>query len=823
MQIDSTLAASARMFELSTGPLPEQTFHAVSFRSVERFSRPFRFEIVLALGSEVSDPGRALLDAGATFEFVGGGVPRVVSGVVRRVRAEPSIVVATQTAHLAAHRGARVRVTLVPRLARLGENRNSRIFQDRTVRQIVDGLLEENAIDRRWHVARELSPRPYAVQYEESDLAFCQRLLAEEGIFYYFEHGADRRDTVILADESAALEPIDGDPRLPLMDRSGLVGPEGRVLEFSVDRRVQATSTLIRDFDFFRPSLDLAATAPQTGRLNGSRAPASAQRVYEHHGAFEGEAIDRATAERRLQQHRARALLGRGASRCARLATGRWFELVESPAPEHDGRWVVARVEHHGDVPEVTGAAVSYQNRFVCVPAAVAFRPKRPRRVVQQVLESATVVGPAGQDVHTDELGRIRVRFHWDRHDQSSETSCWIRTMQTWAGVAWGAQFIPRIGMEVLVAFLGGDVDRPVVIGCAYNAEHPTPFPLPRNKTKSGWRTQSSGGAAGFNELSFEDQAGHEVVAVHAQRDLNVTVGHDSTTRVAANSTEQVSGNRFSVIAGNVLSSVGGDVTGIVSGSARRSIDGDESLTVNGSEVRVVNGDADSRVLRELRTRVGVRERLEVDGERVVTVAGDQRAEVRGSAVVIVGRHDAKRSTVLHVEGATTVSSTGVTEISADAELVLRSGDSAVRITPEGVQIDAKRISLAVEGATLVLSENKIQAHADSKVFLASDDKAILKGSGAVVVLDADAKVNGASVKLKSGDASADSEENESGELTTIELVDPDGNPLPNRPFRVELDGKALSGVLDENGRAQVRFEGSGRISFPGLVELEEA
>ncbi|KYG02795.1 hypothetical protein BE21_54320 [Sorangium cellulosum] len=810
---DAARSVGESIFELSTERYAAQELVVISFRGREQVSRPFSFEILAAgVGVDASTVERDLLGQPAHLH-IAGAPGRRVHGIVRRVEAE-----GTSGGGEGRHR---YRIWLSPRLWLLGQGRNSRIFQDMTVQQIVDRILDEHNVARRWHLLGAYAPRGYCVQHQESDLRFVQRLLAEEGIFYGFEHPEDERhrETVVFADSATACRPIEGEPALDFHDSGGMVEREQDVRRFRLQHRVRPGSTLLKEFDFLRPSHDVRGAAEHPAREGAF--DLRRLRVYDHHGEFEGVDTDAGAARRHLEQHRVDVAVGSGESRCRRLLPGRWFALQGGALPDHDGRYTVVRLEHEGHHPERTQDRTVtpevYRNRFHCIPAEVPPRPRRPRRRVQQVLETATVVGPAGHEIHTDQHGRIKVQFHWDREGRRDErSSCWIRCMQAWAGTGWGFQFIPRVGMEVMVAFLLGDTDRPMVLGSVYNAEHPPPFPLPREKTRSGIRTQSSRGGDGFNELSFEDRAGHELVYVHAQKDLDTVARNDHTARVGQHLTEQVGANRFSVVGGNQLDAITGNLT--------RTVGGDVQTTTDGSRVDRVQADLRTAVEGRAEYRVGQEVQSEIGGEHRHEAASDVVLRVKGSLVTVVGKAEAPRSHALHVEGRSELASTGETVIRADEAVTIACGESYIRIAPETIEVCATKVVLRGKGGEITLADDSVKLRAKSLVGAKSDDKVALFGSGSHVVLAADAKIDGAQVQLKAPDSSWGDEEAREGEETTIELVDGEGRPIPNERFRIYLeDGSEVSGVLDDQGKATVRLSGDGEVMFPELGRVEEA
>ncbi len=546
----------------------------------------------------------------------------------------------------------------------------------------------------------------------------------------------------------------------------------------------------------------------------------SGTELYEHHprDLFPDWDHSRAEPRRVLAQHRRRTEVAWGTSLCARLHAGRRFVLENHPQAFLDGERVVVRVEHRGmarPLAESERSEATYRNSFECVPASVTYVPPRPRRRVVQNCLTATVVGPSGEDIHVNSKGEIRVRFHWDRDGGGADSSCWIRTMQTWGGPGWGTQFIPRVGMEVVVSFDEGDMDRPLVLGCLYNATHPPSFALPAQKTRSGIRTQSSPLREGYNELSFEDAAEREQVYLRAQRDFDSVVERDRTAKISRDDRTRVSGEQATEVQGTQSWRLHGDRTA--------ELDKDDHLRVQGSRHVTILHDSHERVAGSRSVRVEARERTETVGDRTSLVHGELVHEVRGAATMLVGRHDAKRSCTLAVEGVTQLTGSEVVDLASDTELVLRCGKSFIRLSPGEIEISSPKVTMRGKDARLLLQGGKAKLKAKKLVQAVSDDKIVLTSSGASLGLGSEAKLDGAQVLLNSPERATDSIEANEPELTKIELVDQEGHPIPYQRFRVELDdGSRYVGFLDEHGKAEIDVEGSGEIVFPDLAEVEE-
>jgi type VI secretion system secreted protein VgrG len=490
--------------------------------------------------------------------------------------------------------------------------------------------------------------------------------------------------------------------------------------------------------------------------------------VYEHHGPFlfPKWAFANDEAPKILRQKRRRVAVGSGVSGCPDLGAGRRFALTDHPVPHLDRPYVLTRVEHRGRAhfqsSAEAAAAPPYESSFECVPATMTYVPPRPRRKSVQVALTATVVGPAGSEIHVDEMGQIKVLFHWDRDGRHDESSCWIRTMHPWAGAGLGVQFIPRVGMEVVVTFEGGDPDKPLVLGTVYNGTHPPPFPLPGGKTRSGWRTQSSPGGGGFNELSFDDRAGGERVFLHAQKTLDEVVGADHTIRVGHDQSTAVGHDHDLVVAGNA---------GVKIGKGRNvDVGGDHYVAVKGAQS--------------------------------TSIEGGHSLHVGKSYGVMVGDEKRPASADFYSWGSYSVGAREHLSLSSSQGITLACGDTRLEITEEGVSIHGKNVGIQAseslsasgKGPSLVLDE---QAQMTAKTIRMVSTKASLQ-------LDGDAHLKGTQVKLNC-DASEDDVADAPGpppntKKLQLQLSDPDFEPYTDREYLLTAGGRSFEGKTGGDG-----------------------
>jgi type VI secretion system secreted protein VgrG len=565
-----------------------QKLQIVSMRGMERVSEVYRYHLELY----TNDPSlnwQSLIGSEATVTINGTGMSagtRHVHGVLSElsyVGTSP----ATERRYY--------RATLVPHLALLDLSQDCRIFQKKSTLDIVKDVLSRGGvtnIDTR--LTATYPAREFCVQWRETDLNFVLRLMEDEGMFFWFEH-ADGVEKIVIADDADAHKPC---PIVPSVEWSGITGmpfEDQRVHDCSLSLRMVPDAVGVDAWNFETPTTSLYA------KKQGS----SAKRTIND---WVGTHQDRGTGERlagiRLDAYAVDAKVLQISGNNRYFCCGHRFALTKHPDAALNGSWVV--LEH---TLEATPESFAFTLR--ACPAASVFRaPQRAQRPSIPSTQTAVVVGPSGEDVSTDNYGRVKIQFHWDRLGKGDEdSSCWVRVAQGWAGGGWGSMFVPRIGSEVVISFLDGDPDRPLVTGSVYNAQKTVPLALPGAKTQSVIRTRTSPNAAGkYNELRFEDKDGTELVHIRAQKDLMVDVLNDSTTTVIKDMTLTVDGKQvvkvkqdstFEVLEGNETHSVAkgtrkitvkGDESHANSGKFTHSVEGDYNLTVKGAMSLSVGG-----------------------------------------------------------------------------------------------------------------------------------------------------------------------------------------------------------------------------------------
>jgi type VI secretion system secreted protein VgrG len=540
----------------------------LEFTGKEAISQPYRFDLELVSEHPDLDLESFLhRQAFLRFDAQGSGI----HGQVHRVAQGDS-----------GKRLTRYQISLVPRLTDLDQRINQRIFQHKSVPEIIALVLKDHGIlgdAFDFRLDSKYPRREYCVQFAESDLVFIQRLCAEIGIHYHFQHNPNGHLLVFGDDQT--FFPNLAQPTLYLPG-SGMTADQPAIKRFNVRLETRTTAVTRRDYDFHKPGLLLQSTVESKQR--------SVLEDYRYPGQFTDRDHGKHLAQRALERHGADFRQAEGRSDQSALLTGHFLKIAEHPRTEWNDLWLLTEIQHHGRQPQVleesadSGGFQGYRNTFLATPWDVPFRP--PLADNKQRIpgyQNAVVTGPTDSEIHCDEFGRVKVQFAWDREGQLNEhSSCWLRVASGWAHDGYGSALIPRVGMEVLVGFVDADPDKPLVMACLSNGANPVPLDLPAEKTRSIFRSQSSPGGGGYNELRVEDRKGAEEIYLRAQRDWTRHVLHDLHT--------QVGNQRSVVVAGLDRHELKADEQRITHGQRQTEVKQDDHLVVVGDRhIRVTS------------------------------------------------------------------------------------------------------------------------------------------------------------------------------------------------------------------------------------------
>jgi len=526
----------------------------------------------------------------------------------------------------------RYRVELRPWLWFLTLTRDCRIYQKRTLPEILREVFEEHGFgDYELRLARDYRKREYCVQYRESAFAFVSRLMEEEGIYYYFRH-APGEHTLVLCDHCGAHGPLNGGARIPFHPRAGEGGLRGRegITGWEAGKRVCSGHYTHTDYDFTKPRAMLQAQAPLPGNH-----PHGRYEVFDYPGIYAQASEGEEYARNRVEELQAGHELLRGKGDARVLAVGGLFKLGEHPRGDQNREYLITQASYklHGDAyGSVPGREESpaYQCEFSCMDSRESYRPARSTiKPVVKGPQTAVVVGRAGEEIHTDAYGRVKVQFHWDRYGKSNEnSSCWVRVAQAWAGHYWGGMQIPRIGQEVIVDFLEGDPDRPIITGRVYNAEQMPPWTLPANQTQSGILSRSRSSKGGqistANAIRFEDKKGEEQLWLHAEKDQLTEVEHDEDKWVGNDRRKTIDGNETTTVHKNRTETVDQNETITVHQNRTETVDQNETITIHQNRTETVDQNETITIGANRAEEVGGDETIGIGGNRIVTVSGNK-------------------------------------------------------------------------------------------------------------------------------------------------------------------------------------------------------
>jgi len=672
----------ARMIELTT-PLGDALLFR-SLRGKEEVARLSEFELsALSLRGDIG-PGDLLgKNVTITVELRDGG-SRYVDLYVTRFGQGGMV-----------GRYHEYRLTLRPWLWFLTRTSDCRIFQDKTVPDIVKEVFADHSVAVfEDDLTASYCKREYCVQYRETDFDFVSRLLEEEGIYYFFEHSKGRH-TLKLVDAHSAHKALEHKATISYYPPGKEIRADEEFIHaWSYALEVQPGAVALQDYDFVKPKAKLDVKAKQVQKHS-----VADYEIYDYPGEYRESGDGEHYVRLRIDELHSEFERAEADCNVRDIAVGHLFTLANAPRKDQEREYLILSAQYDmkdNAYESSPSEGASYACQFTVLQSRQQFRPARitPRPTVGGP-QTAVVVGPAGEEIWCDKYGRIKVQFHWDRYGKKNEnSSCWIRVSTQWAGGNWGMVSIPRIGQEVVVDFLEGDPDQPLVTGRVYNADQMPPYGLPGNATQTGIKSRSSkgAGAANFNEIRFEDKKGAEQLFIHAEKNQDIevendeshsvghdrkkTIDHDETTHVKHDRTETVDNNETITVHGNRTETVDKDETITVHMNRTETVDLDETISVHGNRTRSVDQNEVVTVLLTRTHTVGVNEAITVGAAQEVTVGvtraltvGTSQAETFGTSLTTKVGTDWKttvgkdRSADVGHDDSTKIGNNGSTEI----------------------------------------------------------------------------------------------------------------------------------------------------------------
>jgi type VI secretion system secreted protein VgrG len=616
-----------------------------------------------------------------------------------------------------------------------------RIFQEMTVPDIVKLVFADEATaDVAFELTNTYRTWTYCVQYRETDFNFVSRLLEHEGIYYYYRH-TEGHDTLVLTDSSSKHVPAPGYEEIQFISPDRLVRPETEhISSWEFSREIQPGMYVHDDYDLERPSVKL-----RTQKVVPRTYEPSHYEVFDYPGYYLQKPDGEQYAAVRLDEFGSRFETAQVSTNARGVSVGSVFTMMACPRADQNREHLVIGASYdlgYGGYEGVSDrAGATYQCSFVAMSTQQQFRPRRttPKPFVQGP-QTAVVVGPPGDEIYTDEYGRVKVQFHWDREGQRNEnSSCWVRVSHPWAGKGWGAVATPRIGQEVIVDFLEGDPDQPIITGRVYNAECPPPFGFPAGAVISGVKSDTHKGG-GYNEMSFDDTAGVEKITIHGQFDMNTTVEHDQTTTVHNNRTdrvdvddaESVGNNQTCDVGVNQATTVGANQTLTVGANRTKDVGANESAHIGANRSAMVGGSETTTVALQRTHSVGVNETVSVGGAQEITVGGLQAVTVGAVQAINVG---ASQSTGVGGSRSITVGAKQSTNVASDVSLAA-GGD-------EGRIVKGERKANIGKDDNLKVGQNFILDAGDSITLKSGDASITMKKDGTVLIKGKDITITG--------------------------------------------------------------------------------
>src|SRR5580700_8563847 len=527
---------------------------------------------------------------------------------------------------------------IVPWLWFLTRRADCRIFQNMTIPDIVMKVFKDRGFgDFRNSLQGDFEQREYCVQYRETDFNFVSRLMEQYGIYYFFEHEQNKH-TLVMGNKPSVHKPCPSQSKARLDFTGGVyLKDEDLVGSWNLEQELRPGKYALTDYNFETPGTSLIANEDTIFKVGGN----DKYEVFDYPGEYTKKAEGESRTQIRMQEEETVHLIGVGAGSCRTFASGYRFDLSGHSRADQNATYLLTEVQHSATVGNSYlgsdgDSEEYYSNHFKCIPYSVPYRPQRntPRPFVQGP-QTAVVTGKAGEEIWTDKYGRVKVHFFWDREGKKDDTSsCWIRSSQPWAGKNWGAINIPRIGQEVIVEFLEGDPDRPLITGRVYNDEQMPPYKLADNQTRTTFMSRSTkgGGSSNYNELRFEDKKDDEQIFMNAEKDMDWRVEKESREFVGANrhmivkssQFEEVDGDKQSQVKGKFIEKITGDTSIHIEAKQMEKIDSDQSITIGGNRKEQVTGNESITIGQNRKEQVGQNESITIGQNRNAKIGGNE-------------------------------------------------------------------------------------------------------------------------------------------------------------------------------------------------------
>ena len=687
-----------RPFKVSS-PLPFDTLLFYRMTGEEELARAFRYELELLSEDDAISMDDLLGNPmQVSVQCPSQGQERYFHGLVSRFGLVGYV-----------NRLALYRAELRPWLWFLNRTADCRIFQDQNVPDIAAQIFRENGFsDFENLCSGSYVPRGYCVQYRESDFDFVSRLFEQEGIYYYFTHQAGKH-TLVMADSVTGHQRCAIEGAIPYLNRRSAGGaPEQEYVDdWQVERVVRPGTYVHTDFDFTKPRADLTGS----GAVSRPHGLADFE-VFDYPALTDEHDQSDTYARTRIEELQVSYEEAMGTTNCRAFTAGCLFQLDGFPRSDQNREHLLKAITYRldSDDYQTTDNAPprGFEARFRALSSQEPFRPARitPKPVVKGP-QTAIVVGQQGEEIWTDQYGRVKVQFHWDRYGKRDEnSSCWVRVSQAWAGKTWGGIQIPRIGQEVIVDFLEGDPDRPIITGRVYNNDQMPPYGLPANMTQSGVKSRSTKGGSGdnFNEIRFEDKKGAEQVYIHAEKNQDNVVENDETTQVGHDRTENVGNDETITIGHNRTETVGNNETISIGNNRTESVGKDESISIGNNRTESVGKDESITIGKTRTEAVGADESVTIAKNRTHSIGANDTLSVKTDQKIDIG------SNLTESVGKDYSENVGKNlKITAGDSIVIQTGKASITMKKDGtITIQGKDITVKGSGGINVKASKDV-------------------------------------------------------------------------------------------------------------------
>lgn len=784
-----------RMLVVET-PLGEDKFKLLGFSGTESVSQLFQFELEL-LSEEPAADYKQIVGKPITWgvQKVAEGEFRYFNGIVSRFAQLPSVA-----------RISRYRATVVPSLWLLSRTSDCKIFQEKSITQIVESVLRDfGVVNFETSFCGTYPTLEYCVQYRETALNFIMRLMEFAGIHFFFRH-ENGKHTLVLGDSPTANPTCaQAKARFERTEGVGFNRTEDTVLAFNLMREFRSGRCSLNDWNFTTPATPLLANIESQIDLNQNKS----FELYDYPGGFEKRADGERLTRVRMEEQEASHVVASGESNCRAFQAGTVFTLQEHDCEAANQEYLLTGVTHDAEQAGFySGTQLGedrYVNRFTAIPALVPYRPAQvtPKPYIHGC-QTAVVTGPSSEHIHTDNYGRVKVQFHWDRDGMGDDrSSCWIRVSQPWAGNTWGAISIPRVGQEVVVSFLEGDPDRPLITGRVYNATEMPPYALPDKNTITTFKTNTKDGG-GFNELRFEDAHGAEQIFIHAQKNMDTRVLNDSFETVLNNKHTVVEKDRFIHVKNNRHKKVDQDEKIEIGKDRHLKVTGKQAVEVTQSRSVKVSGAVAEDFAQAYSTKVGTKYLLKALSAIIETDTGIT-LKCGGSSVVIDPSGVTLKGSLVTIDGQ-------MVKINSGPGSPAGSGSPGSAVSPSVPEL-ADDADHADPGRMDELKKEQLKRQAGK--YGKPQDVPFKPAPPPAYVLSASPAVAGMAPPRQEPAPPP-------RHYIEIKMLDMNGNPVPGERYRVTVpDGRVAEGTLDENGYARVEgFDpGQCKIEFPDMDE----